>query len=280
MIALSTGTLHSWGLERVFRLAADVGYDGIEVIVDHRLDTRDVDYLRRLSERYGLPILALHAPFAASVPGWPDDQLGRLERTVSLAQELSVPVVVTHLPFRVYGVRVAWFGPRARSAFLPVFWPRRGPYYDLLREGGLARMEETSGVAICVENMPSRRMLGVSLPLYWFNCAEELIAFPHLTLDTTHVGTWGDDLLAFYGQIAPRVAHVHLSNYDGREHRAPPDGRLPLDALLHRLAGNGYAGVVSVEGGPDAFDAHDEARCRAALARTLAFCREHWAAGA
>ena len=59
MIALSTGSLYTFGTARVFELAAQVGYDGIEVLVDHRPDTRDPAYLRRLSSEHGLPIVVL-----------------------------------------------------------------------------------------------------------------------------------------------------------------------------------------------------------------------------
>ena len=99
--------------------------------------------------------------------------------------------------------------------------------------------------------------------------------FAHVTLDTTHVGTWGWDLLAMYETLRDRIAHVHLSNYDGREHRAPTDGRLPLDALLRRLTEDGYQGAISVESGPDAMEAEDAGACRAKLEQALAFCREY-----
>jgi sugar phosphate isomerase/epimerase len=277
LIALSTGSLHTYGLSRVFSLAAEVGFEGVEIMVDRPNDNRNASYLRHLSEKHGLPIVALHSPFVRSVPNWPANQLGRLERTVALAQELDVPVVVTHLPYRVYGLRCEWHGARLRRLFLPVFLPRREPYYHLLRHvERLAQMEADSGVTVAVENMPSRRLLGLHLSMYWFNGWDELARFPHLTLDTTHVGTWGADLLEVYAKLAHRVAHVHLSNYDGREHRLPPDGRLSLDALLHCLARDGYRGAISVESGPDAFGAEDERACRAALERTLAFCQKHY----
>ena len=81
-------------------------------------------------------------------------------------------------------------------------------------------------------------------------------------------------------KVVPYKDDVHLSNYDGREHRLPPDGHLDLGALLRRLRENGYQGAISVEAGPEAFEAEDEARCRENLARVLAFCREHLAEGA
>jgi len=276
VIALSTGSLYSYGMARVFELAAEAGYDSIEVLVDHRWDGRQPGYLRRLSGECGLPILVVHSPFVAHVPDWPDDQLGRLQRTVTLAQEVGATTVVTHLPFRLHVVAGQWHGYRPRRFFLPLPLLRREPYFHFLREGRVAELEAEAGVTIGVENMPSKQFLGLRINGYWFNTPAALSHFPHLTLDTTHLGTWGLDPLAVYGQLRERVAHVHLSNFDGREHRSPPDGRLPLAELLRALARDGYQGVITVETAPDALDAADEVECLAALRRARAFCREHF----
>ncbi len=275
MIALSTGSLYSYGTARVFELAAKAGYDGIEVLVDHRWDTRQPAYLRRLSADYGLPIVAVHSPFVVEVPDWPFDQLGRLRRTATLAQEVGASMVVTHLPFRFHTIGGYWHGYRPRRFRLPVPLPRREPYYHFLCNG-LAELEAETGITIGVENMPSKQFLGLRINGYWFNSPAELDRFPHLTLDTTHLGTWDLDPLAVYEQLRERVVHVHISNYDGREHRSPPDGRLPLAEFLRFLSRDGYQGVITVECHPDALDAGDEAGCLAALRRALAFCRNHF----
>ena len=102
-------------------------------------------------------------------------------------------------------------------------------------------------------------------------------SFRHLTLDTTHLGTWGIDPLTVYAQLGGRIVHVHLSNFDGHEHRSPPDGHLPLAELLRRLAQDRYTGTISVESDPSALDADDDGRCLAALKRALAFCQDHLA---
>jgi sugar phosphate isomerase/epimerase len=275
MIALSTGSLYTYGTARVFELAAQIGFDGIEVLIDHRPDTFQPAYLRHLSSAYSLPIVALHSPFAADVPGWPDDQLERLQRTVALAQVLEVPVVVTHLPYKLAVLVVRWYGALKGHLALPLPWFRQGDYYRLLLNGGLIEIEAQSGVHICVENMPVRRFWGLPLPLYWFNRPERMIRFSHVTLDTTHIGTWGWSLLEAYEPLAERIAHVHLSNYDGREHRAPFDGHLPLDALLRRLVADGYPGAISIESNPQALEAEDKDKCRVNLEQALAFCRQH-----
>jgi sugar phosphate isomerase/epimerase len=125
--------------------------------------------------------------------------------------------------------------------------------------------------------MPLRHALGRKANIYWLNDPQTLTQLPHLTLDTTHIGTWGYDLLAIYEQLRTRIVHVHLSNFDGREHQLPADGRLPLDQFLHRLALDGYQGAVSVEVNPDALQAEDEAQILVQLRRVVSFCREHMA---
>lgn len=278
MIALSTGSLYNYGISRVFELAARAGYDGIEVLVDHRWDGRQPAYLRRLSADYGLPIVAVHNPFVLEVADWPADQLGRLRRTVALAQELEVSTVVSHLPFRFHAIAGHWHGYQPRRFFLPVPLPRREPYYHFLLNG-LEELDAETGITIAIENMPSKQFLGLKINGYWFNNPAELSRFPHLTLDTTHLGTWGLNPLAVYEQLRERVVHVHLSNYDGREHRLPPDGHLPLAELLRALARDGYQGAITIETSPEVLDAGDEAKCLAALRRTLAFCRSHFELG-
>ncbi len=280
MIVLSTGSLYNYGMARVFALAAETGYDGIEVIVDGKWDTRDPVYLHRLASDYGLPIVALHSPFVADVQGWPPSELERLQCTIALALELEVSLVVAHLPPRFFSIagRLHFFG--THRFVLPIPWPRRDPYYHFIRDGSLKEMESSSGVIVALENMPARRFLGLPVNAHWFNRPEQMTRFPHLTLDTSHLGTWGLDPAKVYKRLKERVVHVHLSNFDGkRDHRSPVDGHLMLTTLLRSLARDGYAGAISVESGPDSLAAEDERKCRLALARALIFCREHFSVG-
>jgi sugar phosphate isomerase/epimerase len=276
MIVLSTGSLYTYGLARVFNMAAAIGFDGLEVIVDRRKETRSAADLDRLSSDYGLPITSLHSPFVADIPGWPSDQLGRLKRTVALAGDLNVPLVVAHLPLRLCGL-LRWLRAFGSFSFLlpiPRFW--RGPFYDFLRSGRLQELESVSGVRVAIENMPARKILGLSVNPYWFNRPEQLSRFEHLTLDTTHLGTWNLDPLEIYRGLKQRVVHVHLSNFDGIEHRLPHDGHLALDEFLRCLTQERYPGAVCVETSPEALNAEVESQCSRTLAGVLAFCRENF----
>ena len=116
--------------------------------------------------------------------------------------------------------------------------------------------------------------------MWRMNSLDEWGAFPHLTLDVTHLGTKGLNPLMFYERVRARVAHVHLSNarQEGRrvqEHRRLEDGFLPLDALISRLAQDGYDGIATVELNPKSLEAEDEEKARFHLKQQIAFCRQH-----
>ncbi len=267
---LSTGSLWSYGLDRSFDLAAKAGFDGLELMIDQRWDARQPAYLAGLVEQHGLPIRAVHSPFSAA-PGWPAGNPGRIERSLELAEALGAAVVVHHLPNRVGRVWV-----QTESRFFPFPTPGRNPEVAYRRwlEDGYAALQATTNVKLCIENMPAFQRFGRRWQLFTWNTPEEIVRFPHLTLDTTHLGTWGVEPVDVLPRLRGQVGHVHLSNFDGREHRRPEDGRLALDQFLRALDGEGYGGVVSLELHPDALDAGaaDEVVLER-LATSLAWCR-------
>lgn len=257
----STGSLYTYGTDRVFGLAAEAGFDGLEVLVDGRFDTRQPAYLRRLMERHGLAILSVHAPFRPErLDAWPHDSPGSIAATAELAAAVGAGVVVAHLP---------------RS-------PERA-YERWLRQGLAAWQRAHPQPVIAVENMPRkwfRWWPWAPLDPWRLNRLEEWSAFPHLMLDTTHLATKGLDPLEVYGRVRGQVAHIHLSNAqrEGKrvlEHRRLEDGYLHLDAFLRRLATDGYAGLVVVELVPHSLEAEDEEKVRAHLQRQVAFCRQY-----
>lgn len=276
MIILSTGSLYNYSTERVFALAHEVGFDGIEVLVDHRWETRQADYLRSLSETYSLPVLSLHTPFVRGIQGWEHDPVLRVQHTVALARALGARVVVAHPPLRWHWLSVT-STLDSRRLRLPIFWPQGQAYARWLLQG-LDDPPERGEVQVVVENMPARRLLGLRLNAWRFNNPQDLLRFKALVLDITHLGTWGMDILAVYRRLKSHIVHLHLSDYNGREHRLPGQGHLPLAELLQRMSADGYRGLIVVESCPQALGAGEDARVRRRLSDALRFCREHFRA--
>ncbi len=273
-VALSTGSVYTYGTTRAFELAAQTGYDGLEAIVDDRWDTRQPEYLRRLIDQYGVPVLSVHSPFGAA-SGWPRDEVERVKRALAVAEAVGARTLNVHLPFRFHDLLVMTGGRRWAAPILPVGANHRR-YRRWLTEGGLTAQQAQTPVTIAVENLPLRRFLGRRLNPYALNTPEELRRFPHLCLDTTHWGTAGIDLLTVYEQLADRIAHVHLSNFNGKHQHQPVEkGYLPLGPFLSRLAGRGYSGIVVVELTPHALPVQEETKLAAELRRNLMYCRHH-----
>lgn len=272
-VIFSTGSLYVMDIARCFELAAGAGFDGIEIMCDDRWSTRDPTYLSALSDRHGLPILAVHTPFSPTLPGWPNpsDQVERIRQSLRLAETLGAEVLIVHVPLRV-GLLVLVTG-RGRMVL-----PWRTPCGPVKRwvEQDLPAVQSGTTVKIGLENMPAQRVLGVLINPAWWNTVETWSRLhDHLTLDTTHWATHGIDPLEAYAAAGPRVCHVHLSNYDGREHRLPQEGHYDLAALLRALAADAYSGAVCVELQPDALHFDDDATLRRHLRDCVAFCRAH-----
>lgn len=274
-IALSTGSLHCYGLHRAFALAKEAGFEAVEVMVDDRWDTRQSDYLRWIQGQHGVAIACLHSPFIPSVPGWPSDEISRLKDTVKVAEAVGAQTVVTHLPIRWTRASLKLpFVDKTYHLHLPILGDGRYTHF-LINE--LQQFQVSTEVTIAVENMPyNHRILGRPTSFYGLNTLRELEQFDNINFDTTHFATHRQDILEAYDHLGPRVAHVHLSNYkDGREHQLLWDGILPLDEFLRRLATDGFAGVISVELEPRALDAASEKTVKKNLRRCYEFCREH-----
>ncbi len=269
----STGSLYTYSIERCFDFAAQAGFNGIELMVDYRWDTRQPDYLQQLIDRYDLPVSVIHSPFSPKIAGWPASEMGRIEASVKLAEAIGAQVVVHHLPRRIGLTSISLGNKRI---LLPL-GPNPDRRYAAWLESDYLSLQSKTKVKLCIENMPARQVLGQRLNGHYWNTIGEIARFPQITLDTTHLGTWGIDPNQAYAQLRGRVHHVHLSNFDGREHRLPEKGHLKLDRLISTMAKDDYPGVITLELHPDAlYGGETDAKIIETMRASLEHCRR-WA---
>lgn len=271
---LSTGSLYTYSTERTVAFAAEAGFDGIELMVDSRWETRQADFLLDLTARTRLPILAVHSPFRP-VPGWEKDSIAALiTRSIALAEALAAPVVIHHLPTVVDVAILDYWGKRA---ILPMGHKLQTAYRDWLVQG-YADLQTATSVSLCIENLPAMTLWGKPVNYGVWNTVEAITRFPQICMDTTHLATFGLDPMRVYRRWRHHIRHVHLSNYDGRQHRRPETGHLRLDRLVGMLAAEGYDGAISLELHPDALDAGAaDVQIVRHLQKSLDACRT-WAA--
>jgi sugar phosphate isomerase/epimerase len=212
-----------------FRLAAELGYDGVEVMVWTDRGSQDPARWRRHAQRYGVPVLAVHAPcLLITQRVWSPDPEVRLRRSVEAAQQVGAPTVVVHPPFR---------------------WQRRYAerFADLVAE-----LEDASGVAVAVENMFPVRPLGRGRPVSAFAPSIDPTDSGHrnYTLDLSHTAASGVDALALAERMGDGLTHVHLADGTGGprdEHLVPGRGSQPCARLCERLLAARFTGQVVLE---------------------------------
>ena len=87
--------------EAAFEYAANLGYDGVELMVWGESISQDIDAVAKLSRRYRMPVLSVHAPcLLISQRVWGANPIPKLDRSVRAAEKLGAQTVVVHPPFR------------------------------------------------------------------------------------------------------------------------------------------------------------------------------------
>ncbi len=257
-VALSSASCYPESCSTSFEMAASLGFDGVEVMVWTDPVSQDPHALRSLSDRYGVPVLAIHAPcLLLTQRVWSTDPWTKLQRAQAAAEEVGAPTVVVHPPFR-------WQRDYARG------------FVD-----GLHRMQGETDVTFAVENMfpwkARNREVAAYLP-HW-DLLE--LDYPATTLDLSHTATSGSDAVQVVEALGERLKHVHLADGSGSnkdEHLVPGRGGQPCAEVLERLARGGYAGTVVLEVNTRRAVNRDERE--ADLAEGLAFARLNLAAPA
>jgi sugar phosphate isomerase/epimerase len=255
-VALSTASVYPEPVTVGFELAADLGYDGVEVMVWNDPVSQDPAALARLAEHYGIPVVAVHAPcLLITQRVWGNDPWRKLERATDAAELLGATTVVVHPPFR---------------------WQR-----DYAREFaiGVERLSGSTEVAIAVENMFPWRARGREVAAYAPDWNPVGYDYRNVTLDLSHTAVSGSDALAMADELGDRLAHVHLADGTGTakdEHLVPGRGNQPCAELLRRLVKRGYHRSVVLE--INTRRAVDRDQRTGDLAAALTFARLHLAA--
>lgn len=255
-VGLSTASVYPQGAASAFQLAASLGYDGVELMVWTDPVSQDIDEVERLSRRYGMPVLSIHAPcLLITQRVWSPDPEVRLSRSVEAARRLGAPTVVVHPPFR-------WQREYARG------------FVDRVAE-----LEDETGITVAVENMFPWRAAGREMAAYAPDWDPTDEAYRNITLDLSHAAVAGQDSLELAEALGERLAHVHMTDGTGSardEHLVPGRGSQPCSAVLERLARTEWSGTVILE--VTTRRARNTAEREADLAEALAFTRLNLAA--
>lgn len=271
-VGLSTASVYPLRAEAAFEYAARLGYDGVELMVWGEPVSQDMGAVRRLSRKYRMPVLSVHAPcLLISQRVWGSNPIAKLERSVRAAEQLDAQTVVVHPPFR---------------------WQRR---YAEGFSDQVAELEAASDVAVAVENMfpfradrffgadqsrerMRRRGGGPGAGISAFAPSHDPLDgnHAHYTLDLSHTATAGADGLEMARRMGSGLTHLHLCDGTGLpadEHLVPGRGDQPTAEVCQLLATSDFTGHVVLE--VTTSQARSPHEREALLTESLQFARTH-----
>ncbi len=227
-----------FGLAQAIALAADLGYDAVEVM-PRALDDPTPEILRKTTERYGLGIAVLASGFIAFQHGLtfthPDARVRRqavtaMRQCLEAAGRMRAPLV------SIGGIRGKLQAEATHAGAL-------AHLTECVRECGLDASER--GVTLVLEpgNRYETDFIHTVAEALDFLAAVNLPSV-RLMIDTFHMNIEEASISDAIRRAAPFLAHVHFADSN---RRAPGWGHLDFQSVAAALREIGYAGGVGLE---------------------------------
>lgn len=243
-ITLATSSLKGYGLNRIFELAKEAGFDGIELEIDLKnVDTQNAHYIAELQKETNIPIVALGIPEGTNKK--------KITEFISLAQEIGSAIVILQAP-KVFDVKLAnWYKTE------------------------VPKIRKEKNISIALENAPATTIFGF-IPEHSMNNLAELQKFKHVCFATDRIVEHKEDLIISLKKMMKYLVHIHVSNiHKGRGGQLPHNGILPMESFLTKLASDGYKGALSIKVNPKYLSIGNDEQVVAELSTAIKYCKKY-----
>lgn len=218
----------------VFTSLQSAGVEGIELLLPsfNPVSYEDIAEVKRVLRGYSMPVFSLHQ----ALRFFSRTRVAEITRLFHMADMLGAKVLVLHLT----------------TAGRQIF---RREYVETLHA-----LEKKFGVRIGFEN-GERRVISFRDRYLWneeafANLLEET-GFS-MTLDTTHLGQAGGDIVSFFQAHKKHIVNIHIGDYREHflnttlrpfryKHLPLGKGELPIAKFLRVLREENYQGLVTME---------------------------------
>jgi len=228
VLLLSTSSLTWYGLHRVFDFAKKSWFTGIDLALGSvNFDLWDEEYIKELSDSFGVPVLSITAPTK-----WINQK--KVDRIVAVAKKLNTQVI-TFSPPHITDKATSWF-----SSYLP-------------------KVKRDTHMSIAIQNVEPKFRFFV-IPEYKNSTFSQIKT---VTGDTTLDILWVDhssgmDILKAQKMLGSSIKNVFFSDKHGMKSGILPGwsgggiSYLPLESFLMKLKTGGYGWYITLKVNPKA----------------------------
>ncbi len=220
-LLLSSDTLSGYGLDLVFQMAKDLGFDGIDLAMWKNFDAWQQSYVQTLIEKYDMPVPVVQTSRKVN--------LKEMNEAVDLAREVDAAVLSLNAPE---------FFNLSSGRFLKNHLP--------------AYKHHNKEMKFSIINPEKVNYLGI-IPKYYFQDMVSIIKKhkTYLALDIAHMSedVLESQFLRKMGSFIPYLSVVYLSDVDkhGKKHLPLGEGVLKLPVIMKKFKGLEYDGYFSLK---------------------------------
>jgi sugar phosphate isomerase/epimerase len=212
--------------KEVFDKLKTSGVDGIELLLSANFSDTDFQYLKKIFEKDKVVVNSIHQPLRLVTK----TDIKEIEMLFSFAKKFNAKLIVLHL----------------QSAKEQIFDKK---YLERLHQ-----LQKEYDIKLTFENTQKFRQV-FNKKRFWeakeFAKVVRAAGFS-ITLDTTHLGDTGGNIIDFYNENKDLIVNIQLSDYKAKWpspglHLVPGKGDLPMREFLKVLKVNNYDGFITME---------------------------------
>ncbi len=247
----STDSLSGYGLDLVFDLVKEAWFDGIDLAIRKNFDSRKIDYVKKLSETYSLPVKVIQT----------SDNLNdkEINRAIDLCYELGADTIAINAP--------SFFNFKA---------------FNFIADNVLRRRKEHKAIHFTIINPEDASLFALPIPKYRFSNLVEIVKkyLCYIGLDISSLDSDGfeNDFMRKMKDFLPYLAVIYLSDktrvWEG--HILPGEGVLKLPSFLKKLKEYGYNRYISTKIKITKWDLADSDKVKIILKKARTYLQENY----
>lgn len=217
---MSSDSFSNCGLDLVFELTKAAEFDGIDLAIWKNFDSRNVDYVRKLSEKHELPIKVIQV----------SDNVNQkeLNKALDLCEATGADTITINAP--------TFFNMKS---------------FNFLADNLEAYKKDNKHIHFSIINPEDSNVFALPIPKYRFSNIVEIIkkygCYLGLDIANFDADVLENDFIRKLGNVLPYVAVLYFSdkNRIGDGHLLPGEWTLKLESLLKKIKQNGYGRYFS-----------------------------------
>lgn len=247
----STDSLSGYGLDLVFELVKEAGFDGIDLAIWKNFDSRKIDYVKKLSENYQLPVKIIQT----------SDNLNdkEINRAIDLCYELGADTITINAP-KFFNFKT----------------------FSFIADNILRRRKEHKAIHFAIINPEDSSVFALPIPKYRFSNMVEIVKkyLCYIWLDVANLDSdsFETDFLRKMKDFLPYLAVIYFSDKSRvwEWHILPGDWVLKLSTFLKKLKEFGYNRYVSTKIKISKADLADSDKVKLILKKARNYLKENY----